>query len=436
MHGLVDAPHVDHLHPDSGIALATAADGEKLTAECFGDRVVWVPWRRPGFQLGLDIAAIAAANPQAIGCILGGHGITAWGATSEECEARSLEIIRHRDGSSSRRTAARSRSARSSAGYRAAAGGGAARPGGRAGPGDPRPGLDRPAAGRPLHRHRGRAGLHVPGGAPAAGRAGHVVPGPLPAHQGAADGPRPAAGRAAGGRRGPAAGAARGLPRRTTRPTTSGTPTPDYARDARRRPGDRAGAGHRHVQLRRDQADGPGGRGVLRQRDQRDARRRGPLDVRTDRRGREVPDRVLGTGGGQARPAARAQAAGRPDRAGHRGGLAASAGPSRCGSPPRAPAWWSPTATRTAPQPSPRRSVSGRLRAASPLDRRRDRRRAVAGGRRCGGAGLRRRRPGGEQRRAVGFQAAARDDRGGLGPSARRDGTGRLPGVEELPPGP
>jgi rhamnulose-1-phosphate aldolase/alcohol dehydrogenase len=94
MHGLVGAPHVDHLHPDSGIALATAADGEKLTAQCFGDRVAWVPWRRPGFQLGLDIAAIAAANPQAIGVVLGGHGITAWGLTSEECEARSLEIIR------------------------------------------------------------------------------------------------------------------------------------------------------------------------------------------------------------------------------------------------------------------------------------------------------------------------------------------------------
>ncbi len=63
MHGLVDSPHVDHLHPDSGIALATAADGEKLTAECFGDRVVWVPWRRPGFQLGLDIAAGEAREP-------------------------------------------------------------------------------------------------------------------------------------------------------------------------------------------------------------------------------------------------------------------------------------------------------------------------------------------------------------------------------------
>jgi rhamnulose-1-phosphate aldolase/alcohol dehydrogenase len=94
MHGLVRAAHVDHLHPDSGIALATAADGEQLTRECFGERVVWVPWRRPGFQLGLDIAAIAEKNPQAIGCILGGHGVTAWGETSEQCEANSLEIIR------------------------------------------------------------------------------------------------------------------------------------------------------------------------------------------------------------------------------------------------------------------------------------------------------------------------------------------------------
>ncbi|GAB3145120.1 bifunctional rhamnulose-1-phosphate aldolase/short-chain dehydrogenase [Amycolatopsis stemonae] len=94
MHGLVEAPHVDHLHPDSGIALATAADGAALTKECFGDRVAWVDWRRPGFQLGLDIAAVKAANPQAIGVILGGHGITAWGATSEECERNSLDIIR------------------------------------------------------------------------------------------------------------------------------------------------------------------------------------------------------------------------------------------------------------------------------------------------------------------------------------------------------
>jgi rhamnulose-1-phosphate aldolase/alcohol dehydrogenase len=93
MHGLVDAAHVDHLHPDSGIAIATAADGESLTSTVFGDRVVWVPWRRPGFQLGLDIAAVKAAHPDAIGVVLGGHGITAWGDTSEEAEANSLWII-------------------------------------------------------------------------------------------------------------------------------------------------------------------------------------------------------------------------------------------------------------------------------------------------------------------------------------------------------
>lgn len=93
MHALVEAAHVDHLHPDSGIAIATAVDGEALTAKIFGEKVVWVPWRRPGFQLGLDIAALKEANPQAVGTILGGHGITAWGDTSEEAEANSIWII-------------------------------------------------------------------------------------------------------------------------------------------------------------------------------------------------------------------------------------------------------------------------------------------------------------------------------------------------------
>lgn len=94
MHALVDAAHVDHLHPDSGIAIATAVDGKDLTTKIFGSKVVWVPWRRPGFQLGLDIAEIKEKNPDAIGCILGGHGITAWGDTSSECEKNSLWIIR------------------------------------------------------------------------------------------------------------------------------------------------------------------------------------------------------------------------------------------------------------------------------------------------------------------------------------------------------
>lgn len=93
MHALVECDHVDHLHPDSIIAFATAVDGPALTKQCFGDDVVWVPWRRPGFQLGLDIAAIQTAHPEAIGCVLGGHGLTTWGATSQEAQDRSVEAI-------------------------------------------------------------------------------------------------------------------------------------------------------------------------------------------------------------------------------------------------------------------------------------------------------------------------------------------------------
>ena len=94
MHALVDSMHVDHLHPDSIIAFATSVDGPELTKRCFGDEILWIEWRRPGFQLGLDIAELHAANPTAIGCILGGHGLTTWGATSDECEQRSLDVIR------------------------------------------------------------------------------------------------------------------------------------------------------------------------------------------------------------------------------------------------------------------------------------------------------------------------------------------------------
>ena len=98
MHALVDSLHVDHLHPDSIIAFATSVDGPELTKRCFGDEVLWVDWRRPGFQLGLDIAALHAAHPTAIGCVLGGHGLTTWGTTSDECEQRSLSVIRRRRG--------------------------------------------------------------------------------------------------------------------------------------------------------------------------------------------------------------------------------------------------------------------------------------------------------------------------------------------------
>ncbi|GAA1960202.1 bifunctional rhamnulose-1-phosphate aldolase/short-chain dehydrogenase [Amycolatopsis minnesotensis] len=93
MHGLVDSPHVDHLHPDSVIALACAADGERLVREIWGGSVAWVPWQRPGWELGRSMAELSA-RPGVIGAVLGGHGLTTWGATSDEVELRSLTIIR------------------------------------------------------------------------------------------------------------------------------------------------------------------------------------------------------------------------------------------------------------------------------------------------------------------------------------------------------
>jgi rhamnulose-1-phosphate aldolase/alcohol dehydrogenase len=94
MHGLVDATHVDHLHPDSVIALAAAADGERLVRDCYGDRVAWVPWIRPGWELGRMITEIVRAQPRAEGVVLGGHGLTTWGTTSEQCQERGLRLIR------------------------------------------------------------------------------------------------------------------------------------------------------------------------------------------------------------------------------------------------------------------------------------------------------------------------------------------------------
>ncbi len=92
MHGLVGYDHVDHLHPDAVIALACAADGEALVQKIWGGAVAWVPWRRPGWELGRTLAEIAR-NPEVIGAVLGGHGLTAWGTTSDEVEQRNLQII-------------------------------------------------------------------------------------------------------------------------------------------------------------------------------------------------------------------------------------------------------------------------------------------------------------------------------------------------------
>src|SRR6476620_7764482 len=93
LHAFLDAPHVDHTHPDAVIALAAAADGERLVAECYGDEVGWLEWQRPGFDLGLRLRDFVAAHPTASGVVLGGHGVICWGASSEECEATTLDLV-------------------------------------------------------------------------------------------------------------------------------------------------------------------------------------------------------------------------------------------------------------------------------------------------------------------------------------------------------
>jgi rhamnulose-1-phosphate aldolase/alcohol dehydrogenase len=93
LHAFLPPAHVDHLHPDSVIALAAAADGETLVKECFGPEVAWLEWRRPGFELALELSAVYDAHPGLRGVVLGGHGLFTWGATSDECEATSLEMI-------------------------------------------------------------------------------------------------------------------------------------------------------------------------------------------------------------------------------------------------------------------------------------------------------------------------------------------------------
>ena len=93
LHALVAAAHIDHLHPDAVIALAVATDGPALVADCFGGDLGWIPWRRPGFELALELRAFRAANPDAVGAVLGGHGVITWAATSEACEAQSVAVV-------------------------------------------------------------------------------------------------------------------------------------------------------------------------------------------------------------------------------------------------------------------------------------------------------------------------------------------------------
>ena len=285
-------------------------------------------------------------------CILGGHGITAWGATSDEAEANSRWIIETAAGlhrHPRRPGALRSRRGRPPApppGRAASGGGGAGAP------------PSRSIASRD-HRMVGHftdtdvvleflAGEKLERWSSSAPRAPTTSCAPRSSRSSSPPTPPTSE----------LDRAPRALPRRLRRllraPRRRPTRPPMRGAD----PLDHPRARRRHVLLRQGQADRPGRRRVLRQRHQRDARRRGPLDLRPDLRGREVPHRVLGARGGQAPTAARSPSATPAASPSSPAAPAASARPSPPGSPPTAPASSSPTSTPTRPPTPPPSSAA------------------------------------------------------------------------------
>lgn len=93
LHGFVPYDHVDHMHPDAIIAIAASKNSKELTQQIFGDEIGWLPWRRPGFQLGLDLEAFVKANPRAKGVVLESHGLFTWDNDARACYELTLAII-------------------------------------------------------------------------------------------------------------------------------------------------------------------------------------------------------------------------------------------------------------------------------------------------------------------------------------------------------
>ena len=93
LHAYLPYAHVDHMHPDAVIAIAATKISRELTRRIYGNEIGWLPWRRPGFQLGLDLSRFARENPTAKGVVLESHGLFTWGATAKECYETTLRII-------------------------------------------------------------------------------------------------------------------------------------------------------------------------------------------------------------------------------------------------------------------------------------------------------------------------------------------------------
>ena len=93
LHTFVPYQHVDHLHPNAVIAIAASVNQERLSREIYGDEVFYVPWQRPGFDIGLMIEHLIKDNPQAKGVVLGHHGMRSWSNDDKTCYETALEII-------------------------------------------------------------------------------------------------------------------------------------------------------------------------------------------------------------------------------------------------------------------------------------------------------------------------------------------------------
>lgn len=93
LHGFLPFKHIDHLHPDAAIAIAASKDGEKITNELFGGKIGWVPWQKPGFDLGLQLKQCLDNNPGINGIMLGSHGLFTWGDTAYESYINTLDVI-------------------------------------------------------------------------------------------------------------------------------------------------------------------------------------------------------------------------------------------------------------------------------------------------------------------------------------------------------
>ena len=94
LHAYIAHAHVDHMHPDAIIAIAACANSQKLTQAIFAGDLGWLPWQRPGYDLGLKLEALSSAQPQLKGIILAGHGLFTWGDTAKSCYGTTLEVIR------------------------------------------------------------------------------------------------------------------------------------------------------------------------------------------------------------------------------------------------------------------------------------------------------------------------------------------------------